>query len=72
MARILPLATFLGVFAAFLLVTCSAAPATLVLEAPSAGIDIALAIVIIAIICIIIAFIFAYLRGAKPESSSGS
>ncbi|MDH5362099.1 MAG: hypothetical protein OEW84_02150 [Aigarchaeota archaeon] len=67
MVRTVSLATFLVALTAFLLVTCNAAPAAAVLEAPSAGIDIALALVIIAIIVIIIAFVFAYLRGGKPE-----
>lgn len=67
MVRTACLATFIAALTTFLLVTCSAAPATVYLEAPSAGIDIALALVIIAIIIIIIAFIFAYLRGGKPE-----
>jgi len=67
MSRTAFLATLTVALAAFLLVTCSAAPAGVVLQGPSAGIDIALALVIIAIICIIIAFVFSYLRGGKPE-----
>jgi len=67
MSRIVFHVTLLAAFAAFLLITCSATPTAVVLQGPSAGIDIALALVIIAIICLIIAFIFGYLRGAKPE-----